>query len=231
MKNVITGGSRNWTRQAEMAVICPSITAYSTDEYHQQIENIAHLAERIHIDLMDGHFTKKANLGPADAWWPVGIKADFHLMYRQPDKAVALILEHQPNLIIIHAEADGNFEALANQCHSLGVKIGVALLPSTAPAAIERSLNRIDHVLVFSGNLGEYGGHANLDLLRKVNHIRQLAPNIEIGWDGGINQQNISQLAFGGVDVFNIGGFLQSAADTATAFHSLQRIAEETGTT
>ena len=52
-----------------------------------------------------------------------------------------------------------------------------------------------------------------------------------MGGDGGVNTQNISQLAFGGVDVFNVGSFIQQAPDAERAFRSLQRIAEETGTT
>jgi pentose-5-phosphate-3-epimerase len=54
---------------------------------------------------------------------------------------------------------------------------------------------------------------------------------LEIGWDGGVTDQNISQLAFAGVDVFNVGGFIQKAEDPEKAFHVLERIADETGTT
>jgi len=86
-------------------------------------------------------------------------------------------------------------------------------------------------VLIFSGNLGEYGGHANFDLLNKVDFLRQHKPELEIGWDGGVNLQNISQLAAGGVDVFNVGGFLQTAPDPEHEYLALERIAEETGTT
>lgn len=195
------------------------------------MEKVARFAHRVQIDLTDGDFAANRTVRPEEAWWPAGVKADFHLMYRRPDKAMDVILEHQPHMIIIHAEADGNFEALAQKCRRRGVKIGLALLPQTSPASIEGSLGKLDHILIFSGNLGEYGGQVNLDLLHKVRHIKELDPGIEVGWDGGINQQNISQLAFGGVDVFNVGGFLQSAPDPQAAYESLARIADETGTT
>ncbi|HET6864063.1 MAG TPA: hypothetical protein VFH37_02610 [Candidatus Saccharimonadales bacterium] len=214
-----------------MAVICPAILAESPEKYRSEIEKVAHFAHRIQIDLTDGEFAKSRTVKPEEAWWPAGIKADFHLMYRRPDKAIETILEHQPHMIIIHAEADGSFEGLAEHCHRRGVKIGVALLPQTPASSLEKSFDRLDHILIFSGNLGEYGGRVNLDLLRKVEHIKQLAPDMEVGWDGGVNQQNISQLAFGGVDVFNVGGFLQSAPDPQSAYESLARIADETGTT
>jgi ribulose-phosphate 3-epimerase len=214
-----------------MPVICPAILADTTEKYRAEMEKIAHFAHRIQIDLTDGEFTQSRTVRPEEAWWPAGVKADFHLMYKRPDKAIHTILKHQPHMIIVHAEADGSFEGFANQCHLKGVKVGVALLPRTQPTAIEGALGKIDHVLIFGGVLGEYGGQANLDLLRKVEHIKHAHPHIEVGWDGGINDQNISRLAFGGVDVFDVGGFIQSAADPQKAYETLDRIADETGTT
>lgn len=214
-----------------MAVICPSILAADPDQYHRQMEKIGRFAERIQIDLTDGEFAETKTVKPEDAWWPAGVKADFHLMYKRPDKAAEIILEHKPNMIIVHSEAEGNFLDFAGLWRSLGVKAGIALLPQTGADTILPALDHIDHVLIFSGNLGEYGGQADLDLLDKVRVIKNHKPEIEIGWDGGVNAQNISQLAFGGVDVFDVGGFIQEAEDADAAYKSLERIAEETGTT
>lgn len=214
-----------------MPVICPSILAADPDQYREQIEKVGHFAERIQIDLTDGAFAKNKTVMPEEAWWPVGIKADFHLMYRNPSSAAEVILEHQPHMLIVHSEADGNFSAIVNICRRAGVKVGVALLARTPAEVILPALNSIDHVLIFSGDLGRFGGHANLDLLNKIKILRQHRPDLEIGWDGGINLQNLSQLAFGGVDVFNVGGFLQNSDDPERAYAALARIAAETGTT
>lgn len=214
-----------------MPIICPSILAEDESKYRQQMEKVAHFAHRIQIDLTDSKFAKNQTVKPVDAWWPVGIKADFHLMFEDPSIAEKTILEHKPHLIIVHAEASGSFEAFASRCHGQDVKVGVALLPRTSPQTIVESLGKIDHVLIFSGNLGEYGGHADLDLLHKAHYLKERKPQIEIGWDGGINDQNISQLVSGGVDVLAVGGFIQSSDDPQKVFHKLQRIADETGTT
>lgn len=211
-----------------MPVICPSITAPNQEIYQQQIDKIVHLAHRIQIDLTDGRFSKGADIEPEDAWWPVGFKADFHLMYHNPISAIKTILAHKPNLIIVHAEAKGSFTEVAGLCRKRGVKVGVALLPDTSVDSILPAINRIDHVLIFSGNLGEYGGHADLSLLGKAKILKQARRDIEIGWDGGVTTQNVSELIFGGVDVLNVGGFIQNAQDPAQAFHTLTRIADET---
>jgi ribulose-phosphate 3-epimerase len=215
-----------------MPTICPAILAGNEEEYRQQIEKIAHFAQRIQIDLTDGQFAASHTVKPEQAWWPVGFRADFHLMYRHPMPAVQTIIEHRPNLIIVHAEAEGNFEDVASFCHSHEVKVGVALLQQTSTEAILPALSNIDHVLIFSGNLGyQGGGHANLKLLSKLSILKQHKPSLEVGWDGGINDQNVAELVSGGVDVLNVGGYIQKAEDPARAFAALQRIADETGTT
>jgi ribulose-phosphate 3-epimerase len=214
-----------------MPIVCPAVLAANPHEYREQMEKIAHFAERIQIDLTDGVFAKTQTVTPDEAWWPVGIKPDFHLMYKNPTNAVKIILEHQPNMIIVHCEADGHFESFANQCHHLGVKIGVAVLQRTSIESILPALHNIDHVLIFSGDLGNYGGHANMGLLSKVEILRNHKPDIEIGWDGGVNDQNISTLATAGIDVFNVGGYIQKAADAEHAYKVLSRIVAETGTT
>lgn len=215
-----------------MPIICPAILAASEDEYHQQIEKIVHCAQRIQIDLTDGVFASTKTVKPEQAWWPVGFLADFHLMYRQPQQAVRAIMEHRPNLVIVHAEAEGNFSEVADFCHHNRVKVGVALLQETSPEKIIPVLDLVDHALIFSGNLGHQGGsHANLRLLEKVRILKQHKPGLEIGWDGGIDDQNVAELINGGVDVLNVGGFIQQAEDPVRAYTVLQRIADETGTT
>ena len=215
-----------------MAVICPTITAGSDEQYRQQIEKVAHFAHRIHIDLTDGKFAPSKLISPASAWWPAGVKADFHMMYKDPEPPVKAVIEHRPNLIIIQAEADGDFLTLANYCKQLGVKVGVALLPGTPAQTILPAIEHIDHVLIFSGNLGYQGGsHADMKLLNKSSILKRHKPELEIGWDGGVNDQNVSQLVSGGVDVLNVGGYIQNADNPAKALAALQRIADETGTT
>jgi ribulose-phosphate 3-epimerase len=134
-------------------------------------------------------------------------------------------------MIIVHAEADGDFSVFAHFCREKGIKVGVALLQKTEPDTILPALELVDHVLIFAGELGHYAGQADLSQLDKVEYLKQHKPNLEVGWDGGINDQNISQLAFAGVDVFNVGGFIQKAENPEKAFHALQRIADETGET
>lgn len=215
-----------------MPIICPTITAYSKDEYKKQMDKIVHFCHRVQIDLTDGKFTPEKTVVAAEAWWPAGFKADLHLMYKEPLAAVMELVGHKPNLIIVHAEAKASFDEAAKICRHHKVDFGVALLPQTEADSIKKYLHDVAHVLIFSGNLGHQGGSsADLSLLEKSEELRKLKPELEIGWDGGVNDQNIAELVYGGIDVINVGGYIQSAEDPAKAFEALQRIADETGET
>jgi len=215
-----------------MPTICPTITAYSQEDYKKQIEKVVDFSYRLQIDLTDGQFAAVNTVKPENAWWPAGAKADIHLMYKNPIAAIKKLIRHQPNLIIIHAEAEGDFREVVNLCRHHKTRLGLALLPPTEVEAIKSALSSIDHLMIFSGNLGHQGGSsADLSLLDKVAAAKQLNPKLEIGWDGGVNDQNIAELVYGGVDVINVGGYIQAATNPEKAYETLQRIADETGET
>lgn len=203
------------------ATICPTVTTDDPAVYQRQIEQTVSYAHRIHIDLSDGFFTNKL-VEIEDVWWPGGVRADLHVMYQRPFDHMEALVALRPQLIIVHAEAEGDFKEFVAYTHHYGIEVGVALLPDTPVEAIEPALEAIDHVLIFSGNLGHFGGHADLALLDKAQRIRELNPRIELGWDGGVNDQNARQLAEGGIDVLNAGGYLHGAVAPQTAYATLR---------
>lgn len=201
--------------------ICPTVTARNADEYREQIERVAPFAERIHIDVADGFFTPVKLAPLRDVWWPHGVRADLHVMFQRPFEQIKEYVKLGPKLVIVHAEAEGQFFSFAEELLKHGIKVGVALKPHTPVDNIKGALEWIDHVLVFSGNLGHFGGTANTHLLTKVLHLRQLKPSLEIGWDGGINTTNANLLAAGGVNVLNVGGFIHHAHNPRAAYEQL----------
>jgi len=204
-----------------MPIICPTVTAFDIDGYRAQLDRLTPFANRVHIDLMDGHFAPTTSPSLERIWWPPTLTADIHLMYQSPQDCLQALLDLKPALVIIHAEAQGDHGHFADELHAHGIKAGLALLADTPVAAVESLLPQFDHALIFSGHLGFHGGAADLTLLEKVSAIRETAPAIEIGWDGGINDQNVQQLIAGGIEVLNVGGFIQKAAHPDDAYAKL----------
>lgn len=206
------------------ALVVPTITATDPHDYRVQLSRVTPFAKRLHIDFMDGVFAHPKSISLVEAHWPRHIKADLHIMYKDPSKYFDTIASLRPFTVVIHAESEGNFVAFADALHELGIGVGVAVLPETPVSAITPALPLIDHVLVFSGKLGHNGGLADMRLLTKVHELRTLKPELEIGWDGGVNISNVWRLVDNGVDILNVGGFIQHAVDPAKAYATLESL-------
>lgn len=205
-----------------MTQIVPTITAENPHVYREQIERVQSFAKRIHIDLMDGKFTPNTSLDTTQVWLPKDIVVDMHVMFENPNEALNVILQLKPSLVVIPVETDHKFEAFATALKEADIRFGVAILAATTVDSVKEKIARVDHVLIFSGNLGYQGGSvADLSLLDKVSEIKLINPTTEIGWDGGVDDQNVGDLADGGIQVINVGGYIHSAKQPEVAYNNL----------
>ena len=212
-----------------MAVICPTVLADTPDSFAEQLAKVVPLSKRIQIDLADGDFAPHHTIPPSRVYIPEGTQADIHLMYRYPVKEVMDLISLKPNMVIMHVEAEGSMHFDMLEFQHVGIKAGIALLPESEPAYFEELIKQADHVLIFGGTLGSFGGSADLAQLNKVQKIKQINPKAEIGWDGGANADNVQRIADAGVDVINVGGAIQRAPDPTAAYAALsQKIAVTT---
>lgn len=203
-----------------MSTICPCVTASDPHTYREQMARVEPFAERIHIDFADGKFAPKL-VDLDQAYWPEHIGADLHLMYRNPTEHLETIINLKPNLVIVHAEAEGDLLGMLLRLRQAGIKVGVALLKETQPEEHGALLAIADHVLIFSGDLGHFGGQADMKLLGKVAGIKSISPTAELGWDGGVNTENTPALTAGGIDVLDSGGFIQKSENPKQAYEDL----------
>ena len=204
------------------AWICPTITAVKRQEYERQFKIINKFAARIHFDVSDGTLAPRKLYPFGQMRWHEGTLADVHLMSRYPHSDIVLAYHLRPHLVIIHAEAEVDLIRAASSLHAAGIKAGLALLPDTRVEQVAAMVPHFDHALIFSGNLGYQGGSvADLNLLSKAPKLKSLNPNIEIGWDGGVNNDNIKSLVAGGVSVVNVGGYIQSSSSPKRAYAKL----------
>jgi ribulose-phosphate 3-epimerase len=212
-----------------MGTIVPSVTVSTPEDYKSSLERIHLFAQRIHVDISDGLFAPVQLIGPEHIWWPQGWLVDIHIMAEQPSIYVPQLIPIHPNLITLHAEAREDVLPLMQQIKAAGIKVGVSLLRSTVPSTVAGLIEAADHVMIFSGELGKYGGTASLMQLEKIRLVKNINNGAEIGWDGGISIENAFSLAQGGVDVFNVGGAIQKAADPQAAYNALVKEVNKQG--
>jgi ribulose-phosphate 3-epimerase len=204
-----------------MSVIAPTILSESADDYKAQVERLNPFAERVHIDISDGEFAPTFTINAAQAWWPQAWTVDIHAMVARPSEHLETLLSLKPHMIIFHAEIEEEIVPLLQHIKKFDIKAGLALLRSTVPATIAPAIEAADHVMIFSGDLGKYGGTASLMQLEKVRLIKAIRQDIEIGWDGGVNIENAYTLAQGGVDVLNVGATIAKADDPQSVYATL----------
>ena len=206
-----------------MSVIVPAVLAETAELYKNQIEKVQDFAQRLHVDISDGEFAPTFTVSAQELWWPDGKQVDIHAMVQRPEEYVAQLVQLKPNMVIFHAEADGDIAGAMNTLKQQGIKAGIALLRPTVPEDVADLIKVADHVMIFTGDLGKYGGTASLMQLEKVRLVKRINSAAEIGWDGGVNTDNAYTLTQGGVAVLNSGGAIQKAIDPAEAYNALVR--------
>jgi pentose-5-phosphate-3-epimerase len=208
-----------------MAIIAPTVTAIDLHDYRAQMERAVSFAECVHVDLMDGIFAPTKSPDIDALWLPTGkIRKDMHVMFQHPFHQLKKLLRLGPDMIIIQVEADKeSVDNFVKHIKKTRVRLGVALLAPTRPteSRVAELIKKADYVLIFSGHLGYQGSKSDLGLLSKVEEIKSINPNAEIGWDGGICLENARKLADGGVNVLNIGGAIQKSADPLKSYKEL----------
>ncbi len=204
-----------------MTVVAPCITVETDDLYKQALERLEPFAERVHIDISDGEFAPTFLVGADQLSWPDNWEVDIHAMVMRPSEYVPELLKRKPQLIVLHAEANEDLSPIMKQIKQAGIKVGLALLKTTVPKTVAHLIEEADHVLIFSGDLGHYGGKASMMQLEKVRLIRMIHPEVEIGWDGGASIENVYTLSQGGIDVINSGGAINKADDPAEVYRKM----------
>jgi ribulose-phosphate 3-epimerase len=204
-----------------MSTIAPAILAETPDDYKAQIERVHTFTERVHIDICDGEFAPTFTIGAAQVWWPQNWTVDIHAMVARPSEHLETLISLKPHMIIFHAETSEDIVPILEHVKKFEIKAGLALLRSTVPATVQPAIQAADHVMIFSGELGKYGGIASLMQLEKVRLIKNIKADVEIGWDGGVNIENAYSLAQGGVDVLNVGATIANSQDPQTVYATL----------
>jgi ribulose-phosphate 3-epimerase len=204
-----------------MSVVAPCITVETFEEYKASVDRIQPFAQRVQIDISDGEFAPVPLVGVDQVWWPKEWIVDIHAMVMHPKDYVDKLIALKPHLIIFHVETGINLVPIIEKIKKAGIKAGVALLKPTVPETVADTIRVADHVLVFSGDLGYYGGTASLLQLEKIRLIKIINPDAEIGWDGGVSVDNALILTQGGVDVLNVGGAINNADEPSSVYAKL----------
>ena len=218
------------SHHASMIDIAPSILSADFARLAEEIQAVERAgASILHVDVMDGRFVPNITIG-----LPV-VKAisratrlpiDAHLMIVEPGQYAEQFVKAGAQMVSVHIEADPHAHRTLSAIRAAGAQAGIAINPGTALPVIEESLKFADYVLLMSVNPG-FGGQKfipeSLDKLRRLRRMineRGLKTRIEI--DGGIDADNIAEVAAAGAEIIVSGSAIFGADDPGTALRQLR---------
>jgi ribulose-phosphate 3-epimerase len=121
-----------------MPGIAPSVLAADFSRLGDLVrETEAGGADRIHIDVMDGHFVPNLSMGPVvvKGLRPVTrLPLEVHLMVTDPVKFVDSFLKEGADSLIVHHEVLPDARPLLKQVRGRGKRVGLAI--RTCPTSI-----------------------------------------------------------------------------------------------
>ena len=214
----------------EAIKLAPSILAADFARLGDQVAEAERAgADRIHVDVMDGHFVPNLSMGA-----PVvmslrkvtRLPLEAHLMISNPDFFVDEFVEAGTDSFLIHWEGNNDVSRTVQRIKATGKRVGVAINPATPAAVLEEILQDLDQVLVMTVNPGFGHQHFLHTTLPKITRAREMIDRIKpacgLEVDGGIDASTAPLPVAAGADVLVAGSAIFNESESVTA--AIQRL-------
>src|SRR5271170_6300791 len=193
--------------------LAPSILAADFAHLGEQVTEAEKAgADRIHVDVMDGHFVPNISMGVpiVKSLRPVTrLPLETHLMISNPDLFLEEFAEAGSDSFLAHWEGNNNLHRTIRRIKELGKRAGVVINPATPAAVLEEILPQVDLVLVMTVNPGFGHQHFLRHTLSKVERVRQMIERshtrCELEVDGGLDEETAPMASAAGANVLVAG--------------------------
>lgn len=206
--------------------IAPSILSANFAKLGQEIENVIKSGtDIVHFDVMDNHYVPNLTIGPLvcdairDLSHNVGALIDVHLMVKPVDRIIPDFAKAGADIITFHPEASDHIDRSLALIRDSGCKSGLVFNPATPLHYLDYVMDKVDMILLMSVNPG-FGGQkfipATLDKLKQARaridaYTEKTGRQIWLEVDGGVNANNIADIAKAGADTFVAGSAIFGA--------------------
>ena len=205
--------------------IAPSILAANFARLGEQVAEAERCgADRIHVDVMDGHFVPNISMGAPvvkSLRQVTRLPLETHLMISDPDFFLDEFADAGSDSFIIHWEGNNNLHRTIHRVRDLGKRVGLAINPATPAAVLEEVLPDLDLVLVMTVNPGfghQHFIHSTLAKIQRARRIiQQVRPECELELDGGIDATTASLGVKAGANVLVAGTSIFGASEGIAA--------------
>ncbi|MCK5461200.1 ribulose-phosphate 3-epimerase [Candidatus Gracilibacteria bacterium] len=191
--------------------IAPSILDANFCTLQAEIDSLS-MADRIHLDIMDGQYVPNLSFGHA-VLKPIKFsnQIEAHLMVNNPENFFDMFHNLNCSIISFHIENTGREKAklLLKNIQQRGLKAGICVDGYTSEDFLDDEiLSLSDQILLMSVKAG-FGGQTFMkSVLEKTKNLRARGYRNEIEIDGGVNINNVKKLKDAGADIAVVGSFL-----------------------
>jgi ribulose-phosphate 3-epimerase len=214
----------------ERVRLAPSILAADFARLGEQVADAERAgADRIHVDVMDGHFVPNLSMGPAivQSLRPVTrLPLETHLMVADPDAFLEAFAEAGSDSLLVHWEGAANLHRTVQRIKALGKRAGVVINPATPASVLEEILVDVEQVLVMTVNPGFGHQHFIHTTLPKIGRVRwmvdQLDRPCDVEVDGGIDATTAPLVIDAGANVLVAGSAIFN--DTESVGAAMKRL-------
>jgi ribulose-phosphate 3-epimerase len=181
-------------------------------------------ADRIHVDVMDGHFVPNISMGAPivqSLRQVTRLPLETHLMISDPDSFLEEFVDAGSDSFLVHWEGNINLHRTVQHIKARGKRVGVAINPATPAAVLEEILQDVEQVLIMTVNPGFGHQHFLPTTLPKIRRVRQLIEQIKPGCDlevdGGIDAESAPLAVAAGANVLVAGTAIFGENDEVAA--------------
>ena len=228
-------------------MIIPAIIPGQLSDIETALAPLNSRVQRAQIDVCDGMFVEAVTwpYREEEQWAEIEQLAsgllplpyreeltyEAHLMVQDPDRVGALFASAGVSTVIAHietvADVDGFFH-IADMWRAAGAKgIGLALLMETPLSRLETYIDHVDVVQVMSiGHLGTHGQPFEENAIERVAELHAMYPNLTIGVDGGVSEENILRLKQAGASRLVVGSALFNSPDILKQYDVLTTVVD-----
>jgi ribulose-phosphate 3-epimerase len=205
--------------------LAPSILAADFARLGEQVVEAEKAgADRIHVDVMDGHFVPNIAIGAPivqSLRRVTSLPIEAHFMITDPDLFLDEFAQAGSDSFLVHWEGNNNLQRTVQRIRASGKRVGVVINPATTATVLEEILPELDQVLVMTVNPGFGHQHFLQSTLPKIQRvsqmIEQIKPDCELGVDGGIDDATAPLVVAAGANVLVAGSSIFSTSQSVEA--------------
>jgi ribulose-phosphate 3-epimerase len=190
--------------------IVPSILSADLARLGEQVrEAVEAGADRIQVDVMDGHFVPNLTFGPgavdAVRRSAPGLPIEAHLMIERPEQFIPAFVKAGADYVLVQVESTYSLYRAVHAVAEAGARPGIVLNPATPVEAVRELVPYVSMILVMTVEPGFGGQRFITTSPAKIRRVRELAPDLDIEVDGGIDVETAPSVVAAGASLLVAG--------------------------